>query len=210
MENMHENEDKRPEEQGDSECCPPGSSVDCCSDSGKPPRRSRGKMLLFLLIVSAAVAVGGYSIWQKSNAETGALSGASCCPGGASGTALNVPKSIARLTAGKEAVFILLASENDKQDKAAIRKVEQVVDELETKGKQVAAFPLGRNWEAYDELVERYSVTSFPCVMVMGQNPKVPKISGRITEKKLLNAYAQASRTKKSCGSRCEPSKCGK
>lgn len=170
-------------------------------------------MIIFILIVSAAVAVGGYSIWQKSNAEMGGpglISGASCCPGTASGTALNLPKSIARLTAGKEAVFILLASENDRQDKAAIRKIEKVVDKLETKGKQVAAFPLGRNWEAYDELVERYSVTSFPCVMVMGQNPKVPKISGRITEKKLLNAYAQASKSTKGCGVRCDPSACGR
>ena len=140
----------------------------------------------------------------------GDLSGASCCPGAASCAALNLPKSVARLTTGKEAVFILLASEDDRQNKAVVRKVEQVVDKLETRGKQVAAFPLERNWEAYDELVERYSVKSFPCVMVMGQNPKVSKISGKITEKKLLNAYAQASKTARGCGVRCDPSACGR
>ncbi|GAG33370.1 unnamed protein product, partial [marine sediment metagenome] len=88
--------------------------------------------------------------------------------------------------------------------------VEAVVNELESRRKRVAAFPLGTHWEAYDDLVNQYSVKSFPCVIVLGRSGQAAKIDGRITERKLLRAYAQASKPRSSCGVRCDPSACGK
>ena len=207
---------------GSSACCPPGSSQECCSGygegvsaGGRPPQKSWGKTVVFVAVILAAAAVGGYSLLQRSDTrieDPGQPASASCCPGAGTscGTALKPPKSVARLTAGKEAVFVLLPGKNDKWDEAAIRKVEAVVNKLESRGKRVAAFPLGRHWEAYDDLVNQYSVKSFPCVMVLGKSGQAAKLNGNITEKRLLRAYAQASKPASSCGVRCDPSACGK
>ena len=73
--------------QGDSaaaasseECCPPaGVDADCCG----PKRRSWVKTLVFVAVMSAAVGVGGYSLWKAhgSTAEGTGRTGApsSCC-----------------------------------------------------------------------------------------------------------------------------------
>ena len=221
MENMHEREDNfsnsgRDKEPDSAGCCPPGSPVDCCSAPGdsKSSRKSWGKTVIFVTVILAALAVGGYSLLRKSDAgilDPGQQASSCGSGGGAScGMALRPPQSIARLADGKEAVFILLSGNSEKRDKPAIGQVETIVNSLASRGKRVAAFPLGKYWEGYDELVKQYSVNTFPCVLVFGRSNNAVKVSGDITTETLLKAYMQASTPAKSCGVRCDPSACGR
>lgn len=233
MENWHEKENS-PSDSGRSErpgdagsagsggCCPPGSSQQCCPESvgissgnSGTSRRSWGKLAIFVAVILAALAVGGYSLLQKSDTgvdDADRSASALCCPGGSASCSASrkLPKNITRLTAGKEAVFVLLPGQNDRREEGAIREIEGVVSELESRRKRVAAFPIGKNWEAYNDLVNQYSIKSFPCVMVLNENGQAAMVNGNITEKKLLRAYAQASKPALSCGVRCDPTACGK
>ena len=198
-----ENTDKT-ESAGPSRGCSPTSAP--CSAASDSPGRSWGRMLLFILVILAAVAVGGYSVLKGDSAETPQskrLSITSAPDPNTSekppttaaycGANLDSAEAIEKLAADNEAIFVLLPGDNDEQARAASRQVEAAVKKLEGRGKRAAAFTLETTAQGYDRVLERFTVESLPCVIVVGQGCGSSALSGEVTETALLRAFLEAS-----------------
>lgn len=121
------------------------------------------------------------------------------------GENLNSLKVLDKMTAGKGTVFLLLPGEEEESSKKASQQVENIIETLKAKGKQVAAFTLERDSEQYDEIVKRFSIESLPCVIVSGLEGQSLMVSQDITEEKLTQAFVLANMSTPGCTTPCEP-----
>jgi len=217
----------RQESSDDSQpCCSSTQGDDVCCSSGSGDGKS-WKTLVFVVVILLAGGVAAHSLLTRSN-EAASVSGEAGSfnvaglpeTAGSSiktraeseqqskavtvlcGVTVDSLMSLERAAADKNAVFILLAGGNEEADRGASAEVEAVVDKLSAKGKSVAAFTLQNNTEGYDQLVKRFSVQSFPCVIVAGRGCGAAAVSGDITERNLLGAFVKASLPASSCGPR--------
>ena len=203
-------------------CCSSTQGDDvCCSSGGQS-----WKTLVFVVVILLAGGVAAHSLLTRSGEAASlnvtGLSEAVCSSteGGAGseqqskgfgvlcGVTVDSLMSLERLAVDKKTVFILLAGGSEEADRSASAEVEAVVNKLSAKGKSVAAFTLRGNTEGYDQLVKRFSVQSFPCVIVAGRGCGAAAVSGEITEGNLLGAFVRASTPISSCGPRRGSSCC--
>ena len=122
------------------------------------------------------------------------------------GAALDSLASLNKVAADKDAVFILLPGEDRKGAEAASREIEAAIEKIRSSGTSAAAFTLEEGASDRALLVERFSITSFPCVFALGKGCGAAAVSGEITEAKLLRAFVLASRPRSPCGTPCGPS----
>ncbi|MHC4171976.1 MAG: hypothetical protein ACYTBX_02615 [Planctomycetota bacterium] len=221
---MDANEDK--EKQAESRCdsSSPSCGVDCCSPSAGGGKS--WKTVVFVVVILLAGAVAAHSL-LTGNGETASISqerasfgttslsdepGASTeCPATSEqpsgtvavscGVTLDSIESLGKSVDESRAnvVFVFLACENDELNQATSAQIEATMNMLSAKGKQMATFTLQKNSEGYDQMIEQFSVESFPSVIVAGKGCGAATVSGEITETKLLRAFVVAS-TPVSCG----------
>lgn len=187
---MNQDKSETDEKKQPNESCPPSSKSDSPSCGSKDinccgPSRSRGKMIIFVLVVLAAVASGTYSLYKRNAAPT-------MIP--CYGVSLKTIDALGAQAAGKQALFFFLFEGDKDQSQNLSRLVEKSVKTLSANGKRVAAFTLYRDEEGFDELREKLSINSFPCVVVVGRSCSPVVIStGDITENNLAYAFGRAS-----------------
>ncbi len=184
---MEQDKSKTDETQQPIECCPPSSKADALSRGSDccGPSRSRGKTIIFVVIILAAVAFGAYSV-HKRNAPPAT---APCY-----GVSLKTINALGAQAVGKQAIYFFLFDGDKDQAKNLSRVFEKSIKTLSTNGKRVATFTLYRDEEGFNELRDKLSINSFPCVVVVGRSCSPVVISkGDITENKLASAFGQAS-----------------
>ncbi len=199
------------------------------SESRDSSFRSWRKTITFTLVVLIALGAGAYSLYNRSVAtaqgqgkqllsnagleqEAGpstigpvtenrsSESAAISC-----GHTLSSIKAIGEQAVDKEVVFIFLPGGDEGEAQALSRQVEKVVEMLSSKGKRVAAFTLPENADGYGQLKEKFSVKSFPSVIVAGWGCRPAKLeTAEITESNLLFAFVQASMPSTSCETPCQ------
>jgi len=209
----HENSEEAGQEVSDTPqaCCPSGSAGgDCCpsasSDAGK-----QWRTIIFAVIVLAAGAVAARSLINKSDstgdqsAQTfagiehlGEFDAASLW-----GEPLDSLASLEEAAGEAQAVFVLLATEDQQEMEAVTREVEAAAKAIQTKGiSSVSAFTLKKAAPDYEQLAKQFPL---PCVLAMVKGCGANPVSGEITEGKLIQAFVAASRP----GSGCGPAGCG-
>ncbi len=185
---MDQDKSKTDEKRQPNECCSPSSKSDSPSrgsDCCGPSHRPRGKMIIFALIVLAAVASGAYSLYKR-NAPPATIP---CY-----GVSLKTIDSLGAQAAGKQAIYFFLFDGDKDESQNLSRLVEKSVKTLSANGKMVAAFTLYKDEEGFNELREKLSINSFPCVVVVGRSCSPVVINkGDITENNLAYAFGQAS-----------------
>ena len=208
-------------------CCDGGS---CCTSSSDGAGKN-WKIAIFILIVIAAGAVLARSFIRKANSpanqgqqqfaiiqpESGSYIDA---PSIADSTVSNQPASslwgkpldslasLGEAASDTDAVFILLAAEDQQDMQPVTREIEAAAKTIQAGGTRISAFRLMQGAPNYANLTKQLSV---PCVLAMVKGCGVSGVpAGQITETKLVQAFVTASRPGSACcppGVSCEPTK---
>ncbi|MHC4556836.1 MAG: hypothetical protein ACYTFW_10615 [Planctomycetota bacterium] len=152
---------------------------------------------------------------QKGNAETPAVANEKTeedVPDKASsalwGPELDSLASLGKVAADTDAVFILLAADNQETCQAVTKQIEAAAKTIQSNGVRISAFRLKQGAPNYANLTEQLSV---PCVLAMVKGGGLNGVSAdQITETKLVQAFVAASRPASSCcpsGVSCGPTK---
>lgn len=116
------------------------------------------------------------------------------------GQELDSLASLNKAAADTDAVFILLAADDQEISQAAARQVEAAARTIQYNGVRISAFRLKQGAPNYANLKEQLSV---PCVIAMVKGGSVSGVSAdQITETKLVQAFVSASRPSSGC---CPP-----
>lgn len=114
--------------------------------------------------------------------------------------------SLNRVAANFDAVFILLADEDQLNMQSITREVEGAAKKIQADGPRVSAFKLKKDSPNYIQLAKQFSS---PCVLAMVKGRGASGVSGEITETRLIQAYVTASRAGSGCcpggGGACTP-----
>jgi hypothetical protein len=195
-------------------CCPSGSAGgDCCpspsSDAGK-----QWKAIIFAVIVLAAGVVAARSLINKSDSAgdqtpqtfAGIEQVAEFEAASLWGEPLDSLESLNEAAGAAQAVFVLLAIEDQQKMEAVIQEVEAAAEKIQTNGTGISAFVLKKGTPDHLQLSEQFSP---PCVLAMVKGCGANPVSGEITEGKLIQAFVAASRPSSGCGpAGCGPAGC--
>ena len=204
-------------------CCDGGS---CCTSSSDGAGKN-WKIVIFILIVIAAGGVLARSLIRKTNstANQGQQSFAIIQPksGGyidapsiADGTTeaevsnqpalslwgkpLNSLASLGEAASDTDAVFILLAAEDQQDIQPITKEIEAAAKTIQAGGTRISAFRLMQGAPNYANLTKQLSV---PCVLAMVKGCGLSGVpAGQVTETKLVQAFVAASRPSSGC---CPP-----
>jgi len=122
------------------------------------------------------------------------------------GPELDSLASLNKVAADTDAVFILLAADDQEGSRAATRQIEAAAKKIQSGGTRISAFRLKQGAPDYANLAKQLSV---PCVLAMVKGRGLSGVSGEITETKLVQAFVMASRPASGCGpSGCGPAGC--
>ncbi|GAG34271.1 unnamed protein product, partial [marine sediment metagenome] len=114
--------------------------------------------------------------------------------------------SLNKVAADTDAVFILLAAEDQQKMQSVTSEIEAAARKIQSNGTRISAFTLQKDAPNYAQLTKQFPT---PCVLAMVKGRGVSGVSGDITEAKLLQAFVRAA-SAISCGpSGCGPSGCG-
>lgn len=123
------------------------------------------------------------------------------------GTPLDSLASLNKVAAETDAVFILLAAEDQQNTQTITKEVEVAAKEIQSNGVRISAFILKKDAPDYEQLAKQFSL---PCVLAMVKGRGASGVSGDITESKLIQAFVTASRpTSGCCPSGAGTSGCG-
>ncbi|MHC4425918.1 MAG: hypothetical protein ACYSYV_07470 [Planctomycetota bacterium] len=124
------------------------------------------------------------------------------------GPELDSLASLNKVAADADAVFILLAADDQEGNQTATKQIEAAAKSIQTGGTRVSAFRLLQGAPNYATLTKQLSV---PCVLAMVKGGGVSGVpADQITETKLVQAFVTASRPSSGCcpsGVPCEPTK---
>jgi hypothetical protein len=116
------------------------------------------------------------------------------------GPELDSIASLGKVATDTDAVFILLAADDQESNQAAIKQVEAAAKTIQSNGVRISAFRLKRGAPNYANLIKQLSA---PCVLAMVKGGGLSGVQAdQITEAKLVQAFVAASRP----GSGCCPS----
>ncbi len=118
------------------------------------------------------------------------------------GKPLDSLASLNKAAAETDAVFVLLAADDQQNIQPITKEIEAAAKKLQSNGIRVSAFTLKKGAPNYAQLAKQLSV---PCVLAMVKGRGLSGVSGEITETKLVQAFVMASRPASGCG----PSGCG-
>ena len=108
--------------------------------------------------------------------------------------------SLNKVAADIDAVFVLLAAENQQDIQTITNEIEAAAKKIQAGGISISAFRLKQSAPNYANLTKQLSA---PCVLAMVKGGGLSGISAdQITETKLVQAFVTASRPSSSC---CPP-----
>jgi hypothetical protein len=114
--------------------------------------------------------------------------------------------SLNKVAADTDAVFVLLAANDQLNDQAITKEIESAAQKIMSNGSRVSAFRLKESAPDYAQLAKQVSV---PSVIAMVKGRGMSAVSGEINETKLVQAFVAASRSS-GCGpAGCGPTGCG-
>ena len=209
-------------------CCDGGS----CCPSGSDGGGKKWKIAVLVLIVVAAGVVLARSLISKSNSaadqtqqlfatiqpddksDTPAVADATTEAEGPDqpasslwGEPLDSLASVNKVAADTDAVFILLAADDQESSQAAIKQIEAAAKTIQAGGTRISAFRLKQGAPNYASLTKQLSV---PCVLAMVRGGGLSGVpADQITETKLVQAFVAASRPASGCcpgSTTCDPS----
>ncbi len=115
--------------------------------------------------------------------------------------------SLNKVAADADAVFVLLAANDQLNNQAIIKDIEAAAQKIMSNGSRVSAFRLKESAADYAQLAKQVSV---PGVLAMVKGRGMSAVSGEISETKLVQAFVAASRPS-GCGpgaAGCGPTGC--
>ena len=122
------------------------------------------------------------------------------------GPELDSLASLNKVAADTDAVFVLLAANDQLNDQAITKEIESAAKTIKSNGVRVSAFRLNKVAPDYAQLAKQVSV---PSVIAMVKGRGMSAVSGEINETKLVQAFVTASRPS-GCGpAGCGPTGCG-
>ena len=122
------------------------------------------------------------------------------------GKPLDSLASLSKVAAETNAVFILLAADDQQGIQTITNEIEAAAKKIQSNGIRISAFTLKKGAPNYAQLAKQLSV---PCVIAMVKGGGLSGVSGQITETKLVQAFVMASRPASGCGpSGCGPAGC--
>jgi hypothetical protein len=114
--------------------------------------------------------------------------------------------SLNQVASGADAVFVLLGSQSQQNNKGIAREMESALAKIKANGTRVSTFWLQDSAPEYANLATQMT---FPCVMAMVKGGGMSVVSDQISEAKLVQAFVTASRPSSSCGpAGCGPAGC--
>ena len=125
-----------------------------------------------------------------------------------SATLKELDAAVDELAADSDFVFVLLPGQDEGQAKAAGKLVDDVLKKISARGVRAGAFTLGTDAHGCAQLVQRFSLESFPSVVAMGRGCGAVAVTAEITEAKLLRAFVLASAPRSSWGTGGRQSGC--
>jgi len=204
-------------------CCDGGS----CCPSGSDGGGKRWKIIVFILIMLAAGGVLARSFIRKTNSEANQgqqsfaivqpeSGGEIDAPSMADGTTeaevsnqsasslwgkpLDSLASLSEVASDTDAVFILLAAEDQQDMQPITAEIEAAAKTIQAGGTRITAFRLKQDAPSYANLTKQLSV---PCVLAMVKGGGLSGVTAdQITETKLVQAFVAASRPASGC---CPP-----
>ena len=124
------------------------------------------------------------------------------------GKPLDSLASLNNAASDTDAVFILLAAEDQQDMQPVTKEIEAAAKTIQAGGTSISAFRLMQGAPNYANLTKQLSV---PCVLAMVKGCGVSGVpADQITETKLVQAFVTASRPASACcppGVSCEPTK---
>jgi hypothetical protein len=124
------------------------------------------------------------------------------------GKPLDSLASLGEAASDTDAVFILLAAEDQQDMQPITKEIEAAAKTIQDSGTTISAFRLMQGAPNYANLTKQLSV---PCVLAMVKGGGVSGVpADQITETKLVQAFVTASRPGSACcppGVPCEPTK---
>ncbi len=122
------------------------------------------------------------------------------------GKPLDSLASLSKVAAETDAVFILLAADDQQGIQTITNEIEAAAKKIQSNGIRISAFTLKKGAPNYAQLAKQLSV---PCVIAMVKGGGLSGVSDQITETKLVQAFVMASRPASGCGpSGCGPAGC--
>jgi len=113
------------------------------------------------------------------------------------GPELDSLASLNKLATDTDAVFVLLATQDEQGNEAVTRSIEAAAKKIQADGIRLSAFRLKKDAPNYVRLSKQVSL---PCVIAMVKSRGARVVSGDVTETKLIQAYVAASRGSGCCG----------
>jgi hypothetical protein len=221
--------------QGESSfCCQPsdGKASTCCGP--EDGSRRKVKLLISVIVIIAALGVGANSYVRGTSVQSDKAGPAKSFSSTlmefpAPATENNVPdaqqtktpeipinpdldsvQSLDTLAADKDVIFLVLRSDVQIPTIAIPAQVRTVANNLLNSGQRVGVFTLKNSAPDYDQLVRRFAITAFPCVIILGRQGSATAVVGDITEARLYNAFVMASTTVSCCPGQGSASCCPK
>jgi hypothetical protein len=201
-------------------CCPStsGDKTCCSSASGSYSKR---KLVVLVIIVLAAGIILARSLMKESNdagddtqqlfaaivqeesEETSPQINAVTNVAASEETELSLwgaeldsLASLNKVAADTDAVFVLLAAEDQQGSQTITKEIEAAAQKIQSNGSRICAFKLKKDAPDYAQLAKQFSI---PCVVAMVKNRGMSAVSGDINEAKLVRALVTASRPISGC-----------
>ncbi len=202
-------------EEAAASCCQPtvGNTSSCCnagSISG-----NKWKTLVCVIIIMAAVGLGANSFFNGNSAQSYTTVPANSFSAGLTQIpavtadissqgksqegeisltgVLDSLQSLDTVATDKDVVFLVLPGDAQISSAAVPKQLGTVANNLWKSGRRVGVFTLKNSAPDHSQLVRRFSVKAFPCVIVLGRQGQPSAVSGDITEAGLYNAFVLAS-----------------
>ncbi len=112
------------------------------------------------------------------------------------GKPLNSLASLNKVAVDTDAVFILLAAEDQQKMEPVTSEIEAAARKIQSNGTRISAFTLNKDAPNYALLAKQFST---PCVLAMVKGRGMSGVTGKITETKLLQAFVMASKATSGC-----------
>jgi hypothetical protein len=215
-----------------SACCQPaaGNASSCCAP--EVGSWKKWKTLVSVIIIIAAIGVGANSFLNGNSAQSYTTAPAKSFSAGLPEipvvTAANNPQGQAQMkqeeislnrvldslqsldtvAADKDVVFLVLSGEAQISASAVPRQLGTVANNLWTSGRKVGVFTLKNSTPDHAQLASRFSIKTFPCVIVLGRQGQPSAVAGDITEAGLYNAFVLASTPAACCPGQSSASCC--
>lgn len=123
------------------------------------------------------------------------------------GKPLDSLASLNKVAVDTDAVFILLAAEDQRDMQPVTSEIEAAARKIQSSGTRISAFTLQKDAPNYAQLTKQFPT---PCVLAMVKGRGMSGVTGEITETKLIQAFVAASRpTSGCCPSGAGSSACG-